>query len=169
MLAMQIMAIPVGFIGGAVAQVYLAHASDEYSKGELTQYTYKCILQLIKIGVIPLFVICLLAPSIVPFIFGEAWERTGEMMLWMLPWFIFQFLVSPLSMSLHITGNQKIAFFLQIFGLFIRCGGLYVFSIFTTHYMFEYYALSGFVFYLIYLLVVLYVIRFQQNNTIARV
>lgn len=158
-LAMQIMAIPIGFIGGAVAQVYLAHASEKYNKGELTQYTYKCIFQLIKIGVIPLFVICLLAPSIVPLIFGEAWQRTGEMMIWMLPWFVMQFLVSPISMSLHITGNHKVALLLQIFGLGIRVGGMYVFSLFLSNFMFEYYALSGFIFYSFYLLIIFFIVK----------
>lgn len=158
-LAIQIIAIPVGLIGGAVSQVYLAHASEKYTKGDLTQYTYKCILQLMKIGVIPLFLLCLLAPTIVPFIFGEAWQRTGEMMLWMFPWFILQFLVSPISMSLHIIGKQRVAFLLQILGLIIRVGGLWLLSLFMVDYIFEYYALSGFVFYLIYLLTILYLIK----------
>ncbi|WP_159516562.1 oligosaccharide flippase family protein [Acinetobacter sp. 18QD2AZ41W] len=159
MLAMQIMAIPIGFIGGAVAQVYLAHASEMYNSGELTQYTYKCMLQLIKIGVIPLVVICILAPSIVPFIFGETWQRTGEMMLWMLPWFAMQLLVSPVSMSLHITGRQKVALILQLFGLLVRVGGLYLFSTVMNNLIFEYYALSGFIFYSIYLIIVFLIIK----------
>ena len=117
------------------------------------------MFQLLKIGVIPLFVICLLAPSIVPLIFGKAWQRTGEMMLWMLPWFVMQFLVSPISMSLHITGNQKVALLLQIFGLGIRVGGMYLFSIFISNFMFEYYALSGFIFYSLYLLIIFLIVK----------
>lgn len=163
-LAMQIMTIPLGFIGGAVAQVYLAHASEKYNQGELTQYTYKCMFQLIKIGVIPLFIICFLAPSLVPLIFGEAWQRTGEMMLWMLPWFVMQFLVSPISMSLHITGNQKVALLLQVFGLSIRVGGLYLFNLFISNYLFEYYALSGFIFYSLYLVVVFLVVKKSDKS-----
>lgn len=159
MLAMQIMAIPLSFVGGAIAQVYLAHAPENYSTGKLREYTHQCIFQLLKIGVIPLFIICLLAPSLVPFIFGEAWQRTGEMMLWMLPWFIMQFLVSPISMSLHITGHQKIALLLQIFGLIVRVGGLYLCCVFMSNYIFKYYALSGFVFYSLYLFIVCMVIR----------
>lgn len=159
MLAMQIMTIPLGFIGGAVAQVYLAHASEKYSVGELSKYTYQCILQLIKIGVTPLLIVCLLAPSIVPFVFGEAWQRTGEMMLWMLPWFIMQFIVSPVSMSLHITNNHRIALLLQIIGIFIRVGGLWLLSIFVNNFMFEYYALSGFIFYSLYLYIVLLIVK----------
>lgn len=159
MLAMQIMAIPLSFVGGAIAQVYLAHAPENYSTGKLREYTHQCIFQLLKIGVTPLLIVCLLAPSIVPFVFGEAWQRTGEMMLWMLPWFIMQFIVSPVSMSLHITNNHRIALLLQIIGIFIRVGGLWLLSIFVNNFMFEYYALSGFIFYSLYLYIVLLIVK----------
>lgn len=154
MLAMQIMAIPLSFVGGAIAQVYLAHAPENYSTGKLREYTHQCIFQLLKIGVIPLFIICFLAPSIVPIVFGDAWGRTGEMMLWMFPWIFAQFIVSPISMALHIISYQKIALFLQILGLIIRVLGLWLCGLYLVDYIFEFYALSGFIFYLIYFLVV---------------
>lgn len=163
-LAMQIMAIPLGFVGGAIAQVYLAHAPEKYSKGELSQYTYKCIFQLIKLGIIPIFIICFLAPSLVPIVFGSAWGRTGEMMFWMFPWIIVQFIVSPISFVLHILGYQKIALLLQVFGLIIRVLGLWICGFYLVDYMFLYYVLSGFVFYLIYLFVVIFLINKDEAN-----
>lgn len=158
-LAMQIMAIPMGFIGGAVSQVYLANAPVKYKTGNLTQYTLQCVLNLMKIGVMPISIICILAPIVIPYIFGAEWQRAGEMMLWMLPWYIMQFITSPVSMSLHITNNQKIALILQIIGLFIRAGGVWVFSMLMVDKIFEYYALSGFIFYILYFIVVLLVIK----------
>lgn len=164
MLAMQIMAIPMRFIGGAVSQVYLSYAPEKYKLGKLSSYTFDCILKLVKIGVIPLIVICLLAPFIVPYVFGAKWERTGDMMIWMLPWFIMQLIVSPVSMSLHITGHQRMALMLQTIGLVIRVGGLCLFGIYIDNYMFEYYAISGFIFYCIYLLVVFLIIKISDNQ-----
>lgn len=159
MLAMQVMTIPMGFIGGAVGQVYLAHAPEKYQNRELSKYTYQCIFQLMKIGILPLVLICIIAPVVIPFVFGSVWQRTGEMMLWMLPWFITQLLISPVSMSLNIIGYQRISLILQVLGLCIRCGGLWVLSLFATEYMFEYYAISGFVFYVIYFYVVSFCLR----------
>lgn len=159
MLAMQLLMIPMGFIGGAVSQVYLAHAPERYQRGELGKYAYQCVFQLIKVGVIPLILICVLAPLVIPYVFGAMWQRTGEMMIWMLPWFIMQLIVSPISMSLHITGNQRVALILQVIGLIIRVGGLWVLSICVANYMFEYYALSGFIFYSLYLLVVFLIVQ----------
>lgn len=159
MLAMQVMTIPMGFIGGAVGQVYLAHAPEKYQNRELSKYTYQCIFQLMKIGILPLVLICIIAPVVIPFVFGSVWQRTGDMMLWMLPWFITQLLVSPVSMSLNIIGRQRISLILQVLGLCIRCGGLWLLSLFAMDYMFEYYAISGFVFYVIYFYVVSFCLR----------
>lgn len=165
MLAMKVLAIPIGLIGGAVSQVYLSNASEKYQVGQLSKYTYECILQIIKIGFLPLIIVCILAPFIVPYFFGTAWQRTGSMMLWMLPWFLVQLTVSPVSMSLMVTGHQRVALVLQVFGLIIRVGGLWLFSLYIADYIFEYYAISSFIFYLVYLLVVLFILhRSDKKN-----
>lgn len=164
MLAMQLLMIPMVFIGGAVSQVYLAHAPEKYHSGKLRKYTYQCIFQLIKVGIIPLVVICILAPMVIPYIFGAVWQRTGEMMLWMLPWFIMQLIVSPISMALHITDHQRIALILQIIGLIIRVGGVWLFSLYSINYIFEYYAFSSFLFYSIYFIVVCVIINLSHLN-----
>lgn len=159
MLSMQVMAIPMSLIGGAIGQVYLAHAPQYYSKGQLKQYTVQIIKKISKIAVVPIIMIGFIAPFIFPLVFGRAWVDAGHMLLWMTPWFIIQILSSPVSMSLHITGNQKIALLLQILGLLIRVGGLLLISIIYSDLAFEYYAVSGFVFYTLYLFVILYVIK----------
>ncbi|MHA3080191.1 lipopolysaccharide biosynthesis protein [Acinetobacter sp. ANC 3791] len=164
MLAMQIMAVPIAFIGNAVSQVYLADAAKKLKIGELKKYTYECVKQLLKIGVLPLIIICLSGPFIFPVVFGEKWIRAGEMVVWMLPWFAMQLLVSPISMSLHIMGVQKIALILQFIGLLIRLGGLWVLSLFSSKFLFEYYAISGFIFYLIYFFVVILIISLSEKN-----
>lgn len=168
MLAMQVMMIPMQLIGNAVSQVYLGHASEKHKVGELSQYTKQCILQLLKIGLIPLTLISVLAPIVFPYIFGPEWKRAGDMVLWMLPWFIMQLLVSPISMSLYIIEKQRIALILQIFGLTLRVGGLFLMSVYSDKYMFEYYAISGFIFYCLYFYIILMVLsKLRVNNCIG--
>lgn len=159
MLAMKVMAIPIGLIGGAMAQVYLAHAPAYYNKGSLREYTVQTIKQIAKIAVIPLISIGAVAPFIFPLVFGYSWTKAGYMVVWMIPWFIMQILSSPVSMSLHITGNQKIALALQLLGLLLRTGGLILVGMSYSEWVFEYYAISGFVFYTIYIFVILKVLR----------
>lgn len=155
MLAMKVIAMPMGLVGGAIGQVYLAHAPEYYNKGELKQYTVRTIQQIAKITIVPLIIIGAIAPYVFPIVFGTGWAKAGYMLLWMVPWFIMQILSSPVSMSLHITGNQKIALILQIVGLTIRVGGLLLISVNLSSWAFEYYAVSGFIFYSIYLSVII--------------
>lgn len=158
MLAMKVIAMPMGLVGGAIGQVYLAHAPEYYNKGELKQYTVRTIQQIAKITVVPLIIIGAIAPYIFPIVFGTGWAKAGYMLLWMVPWFIMQILSSPVSMALHVTGNQRTALILQVVGLGIRVGGLLVVSIYYSNLAFEYYAISGLVFYSIYLYLIVFVI-----------
>ena len=164
MLAMQVMAIPIAFIGNAVSQIYLANASEKMYAGQLFDFTIDCIKKLIKIGVLPIMLISLCSPFIFPIIFGEKWDRSGDLMVWMFPWFALQLLVSPVSMSLHILGFQKKALLLQLIGFFIRYGGVILVSIYFSDFIVRYYSISGFIFYLLYLLVVLRTIKKYEEK-----
>lgn len=164
MLATRVMAIPVRFIGSAVSQVFLGHAPEQHSKGQMKSYTLSCVNKILKIGGFPLIIICLISPLIFPYIFGAEWKRAGEMVLWMLPWFLMQLMTSPVSLALHIVRQQKVALILQIFGFILRAGGLLIIAKFLPLYVFEYYAISGFIFYLIYFLVIMYNIHVSDLN-----
>lgn len=159
MLAMRLLSAPMGLIGASVAQVYLSEAAEKYYQGELKVFTKKMMVSLAKVGTPPLLLFGTLAPLVVPVIFGEEWKRTGILILWMTPWFLIQFIVSPVSMALHITGNQKIAMLLQVVGLIIRVGSILLALTYFDSWLGEIFAISGAFFYIIYLLVVLYIIN----------
>lgn len=161
LLAMKAAAIPMGLIGGAISQVYLSQAPLEKREGRLSVFTLNILDKLIKIGVGPLIFIGIASPVLIPLVFGKDWERAGVMISWMTPWFVAQFLVSPISMALHVTGHQGLAMINQFFGLIVRVGftGLAIF--FAADWVFEIYAFSGFVTYSIYFLAVAYVTRIK--------
>ena len=58
-------------------------------------------------------------------------------------------------MSLHVTNNQRISLFLQSLGFVLRVGAVIVAGSFFSNFIFETYAVTGFLFYSIYLFVVL--------------
>jgi len=163
-LAMKAMAIPLSLIGGAVSQVYLSRAPDELRAGQLAPFTLKAIAGLARAGTGPLLFAGLAAPAVFPWVFGAEWQRAGEMVAWMTPWFILQFLSSPVSMSLHVTGNQRIALILQVFGLVVRVGATGFAALFASAHVFEFYAASGVVFYAAYLLAVAHVTKMNGRD-----
>lgn len=159
MLAIRLLSAPMGLIGGAVAQVYLSEAPAHYQKGELLSFTRKTVWNLAKVGAPPIFLAGVSAPFLVPIIFGAEWVRAGNLIVWMVPWFFMQFVSSPVSMSLHITGNQKTALMLQFFGLVFRSGLVLWVGISFNEYIAETYALTGLFFYTIYMLVIFLILK----------
>ncbi len=153
-LAMKVMQTPLTLIGSSVGKVYYSQAVEENSKGHLDALTIKVLSMLAKVGVGPIIFLGILSPSAVGFVFGDEWTRAGELIRWMTPWFVMQFLSSPISMSLHIIGRQKTLLGLTIFGLAIRVAFIFgALSFFGVNSLSESYAISGAVFYSICLLI----------------
>ena len=165
-LAMRAMAIPLGLIGGAVSQVYLSRAADEFREGRLTQFTLRVINGLFKSGVGPLLLIGAVSPIIFPLIFGEKWQRAGELVAWMTPWFLMQFLTSPISMAFHVTGHQRLVLLVQLVGLVLRVGIVCLSAWIAPSYIVESFALSGVVFYLMYFGAIVWVLKIPARGLI---
>lgn len=155
-LALTVMQAPMSILGSAIAQVYLSQAPAEYRLGRLGDFTVQVCGSLIRTGIGPLIFGGLLAPDLAVKIFGEEWRRAGALMAWMTPWFAMQFLASPVSMALHVANQQRFALLLQIFGLVLRVGAVVVVP---AGLLSEAYAMSGFLFYGTYLVVVLMVVH----------
>jgi O-antigen/teichoic acid export membrane protein len=119
-LAMQVIMIPTVLIGSSISQVYLSRAGLEMAEGRLAEFTLSTMKHLAKVGIFPLVVIGFAAPTIFPIIFGQKWEYAGEVTSWLVPWAILQFISSPVSMVMHVTGRQKSMLLLTTFGGFVR-------------------------------------------------
>ena len=153
-LAMAVVQGPMSLLGNAISQVYLSRAPAEYHDGQLGPFTGRVIAGLARVGTGPMIFAAITAPLVFPWIFGGQWVRAGELITWMVPWFIAQLLTSPVSMALHIAGRQKSAMVLQAGGLMIRTGLVWGAHEVFGSYEAEAYAISGFIFYGVYLLVV---------------
>lgn len=162
MLAMKVLGIPMGLIGSAMSQVYLSHAPAYHQKGELFEYTKSILRKILKLVIFPFLILLLISPYIFGYIFGTQWADIGYYISAMIPWYFMQILSSPVSMSLHIIEEQKIALILQIFGFFIRVIILLILALYFSKYISEYYILSGFIFYTVYMVVILACLKYKK-------
>ncbi|MBZ0488012.1 oligosaccharide flippase family protein, partial [Acinetobacter baumannii] len=147
MIAMQVLAVPIQLIGGAVSQVYLAHAPAAVQEKTIAHYTTNILENLFKYGVSSLIFIGLVSPILAKYIFGYEWEKVGLIISWMIPWFAFQLIASPISMIMHIVGRQKQMLLLTLTGFILRIGILYGQFYLNPTYLLEAYAISGGIFY----------------------
>jgi O-antigen/teichoic acid export membrane protein len=155
LLAMTLMQAPLAILGTAIGQVFLSRAAEHYHSGTLGNFTADTIRSLALVGLFPLLGIGILSPIVIGYVFGSEWSRSGWLILWMTPWFFMQFIASPTSMVLHVTGHQRDALILQFLGLFIRVAPVLFVCIFNRAIVSEVYAISGFIFYTIYLFKIL--------------
>lgn len=171
MLGIRLMQVPVGMIGSSVSQVYFSRAVEEHRVHNLAGITARSVASLAKVGVGPLVFAGIVAPAAFSVVFGPEWKRAGELVAWMTPWFVFQFLSSPVSMALHVTLNQPIALGLQVSGFVLRILAVILAGHFLGYTrLSESYAISGLLFYFVYLIVIFRVskVSLSDVNHIAR-
>ncbi|KOR31363.1 hypothetical protein TI04_01310 [Achromatium sp. WMS2] len=163
MLAMQTMALPMGIVGSSVSQVYFSEALNKLNNRTLGLFTIKTMYMLFRVGSPPLVLLGITAQFIFPLLFGMQWGRAGIVVMWMTPWFILQFIASPVSVILFATGNNMLGLFLQLFGFIIRTGIVLIATIIAKSWVVEAYALSGAIFYAIYLTMLVVVAKRQDQ------
>lgn len=146
-LAMKLMQIPLSLLGSAFGQVYYSLGAEKYHDGQLSEYTLETLAKIFKIGIGPLVFIAIVAPDACSFIFGKDWEPVGEIIRWMAPWFLFQFISSPISSVMFIVDKQKQLLYLTLFSFVLRISTVIAFSIFLDEYVIEAFSLTGLVFY----------------------
>jgi O-antigen/teichoic acid export membrane protein len=163
-MGMYVLQAPVALIGTAIGQVYLSRAPEEHRAGQLSKFTAEILAKLLKAGAGPLLFVGIVSPVAFPIILGNEWIRAGQLVVWMTPWFIMQFITYPISMALHVTGRQRTAFMLQFFALIVRVGVVWVVGSFATNKIAESYAISGFVIYSIYAATVLHTVAIRPKE-----
>jgi O-antigen/teichoic acid export membrane protein len=122
LLAMQVMTAPMTLLGSSISQVYVSRAPTEFREGRLAPFTLAIMRRLILVGVGPLILAGALAPWVFPLAFGANWERSGEIVAWLVPWMALQFITSSVSMVMFVVGRQRAMLALTAFGALIRIG-----------------------------------------------
>ncbi|HEV7229289.1 lipopolysaccharide biosynthesis protein [Brevundimonas sp.] len=157
-LAVFLLQAPMALVGQAVGQVYLSDAPEAHREGRLGAFTGDMLQRLARLSAAPIAFLAGVSPAAFGLVFGQDWTRSGVLVAWMAPWFFFQFLASPVSTALHVAGRQRTALALQAAGLAIRVGAVIATAAAARNWTVEAYAVSGLVFYAVYLAVVLHVV-----------
>lgn len=152
-LAIFLLQAPMALIGTSVGQVYLSGAPEALREERLAEFTQDMMGRLIQLATGPLLCAAIVSPAAFGLVFGRQWERSGVLVAWMAPWFLMQFVSSPVSTVFHVTGRQLTALILQASGLVLRVGAVLAASVFKPTMVVEAYAVSGFIFYFAYLVV----------------
>ena len=103
----RVLAMPMGVVGGSIAQVFFPQAAEARRSGNLDRLTLEMFQRLLAIGFVPILLITVVAPDLFAIIFGARWWIAGEYVRWLSLWLLFVFISSPLSNIYSVLERQR--------------------------------------------------------------
>lgn len=104
-LAQRVIAVPLNLVGTAVADVFYSRASElARTRPEALRSFLKVTMFKLSLVAVPLgFLLWLVVPGIVPWVFGSEWRDTGKFVAALAPWLSAQLVVSPVSRVVFLS------------------------------------------------------------------
>jgi len=133
-LTARILHAPITLVSGSARGVYYQKASAMYADGK-NIYTLhiKTTLGLLKLAIIPFFVVLFFGKEIFSLLFDSKWAVSGLMAQISIFWFLYAFINPSTVVSYNILGLQKIQFRIQIVLLLFRFIAIYIGFYFNSY------------------------------------
>lgn len=113
----QMLRLPLVLIGTSIGQVFFQRCAEKINKGEnVFSLAVASVRTLSLLSFVPFAVVFLFGEELFAFVFGEAWREAGVYAEIMTPWFMVNFITSPISSLPLILRKQRSFFFLAMFG-----------------------------------------------------
>jgi O-antigen/teichoic acid export membrane protein len=123
----QMLRLPLVLIGTSIGQVFFQRCAEKINKGEnVLGVAIASVRTLTLLSIVPFAVVFLFGEELFAFVFGEAWREAGVYAEIMTPWFMVNFITSPISSLPLILRKQRSFFFLAMFGTALMISTLFV-------------------------------------------
>lgn len=130
-LIVQLLVLPISFIGSAMGKVYYQQISTNSENGEnvIPRTTLQVLKILAFLSIIPSLVICLGGDALITWFLGSKWTLAGNMAICMTIWSIPTILTESLKYLFRIKDEQRYLLYIEIayftLGIGILCFGCY--------------------------------------------
>lgn len=148
-LTQRAMGVPMAFLGAAIANVYLAELPNimKVNPAEAKKFYVQSLKNLVLVGV-PLVVLStLILFYFSQYIFGDEWGGVSVLVIVLAPFFLGQFVASPLSQTLNVIGRQDVQLVWDVFRLLMVVAGLIVCGILQVEFADSILLYSGLMFF----------------------
>lgn len=106
-LTIRTMGAPISLLGTAVLDVFKRHAGESWrTTGECRREFLKTLKVLAAFSFLATGFLMLFSEQLFAFAFGQAWEKSGAIAVWLLPMFALRFVASPLSYMVYLANQQ---------------------------------------------------------------
>ncbi len=109
-MAQRVIGLPIAAIGYGVSQVFFQRSAKigNENPSELLILYRKTAGSMLIISLIPLGLLAITAPFLFGMVFGEQWSQSGLYVTILIPMFMCQFVVSPLSQIMAVISAQQV-------------------------------------------------------------
>jgi O-antigen/teichoic acid export membrane protein len=160
----KVLAAPFAFLGNTINQVFLEDAVRQKNElGQAYKLTKRMVIQLTFVSVIFFGTAYFIVEDLFAFVFGEDWRMSGVYAKYLIPFFTFKFIASPLT-SIHTAfEKQKLSFTLQLI-MFVLSMGCLLYA-YINLWIFEHYLmLFSVLMSIFYILRIIIILRISKNN-----
>jgi len=119
----RMLRLPLILAGLAIGQVFFQRCAEKINKQEdILPLMTKAVKTLVLLSIVPFSIIFFFGEELFAFVFGENWRGAGTFSEIMAPWFLVNFILSPISTLPLILRRQKSFFKIAIVGTFLMIG-----------------------------------------------
>ena len=119
-LGLQMIQMPIGFIGESIRQVFLQRGSVAKHDGTLPQLTEEICSVLIMIAVMPFLLLGIVGGDLFGLLFGSEWYEAGVFAQILALWAMVSFVASIMSTLIYVMEYQGFGFFYNVLNLSTR-------------------------------------------------
>ncbi|MFT5778967.1 MAG: teichuronic acid exporter [Crocinitomicaceae bacterium] len=113
----RMLRLPLMLAGLAVGQVFFQRSAEKYSNREnILPMILKSVKLLTLISIVPFTLIFFFGDDLFAYVFGERWRGAGEYSEIMAPWFMLNFIASPISFLPLVLRKQRQFFLMAAVG-----------------------------------------------------
>jgi O-antigen/teichoic acid export membrane protein len=125
-LSQRVVALPMTYLGTAVAQVYFAEAAHRHrdEHGGLKRLYFRSAGTLALIGLVPTLVVAVGGPDLFSAVFGSEWAEAGTYARILSIMFFCQFVVVPISQTLNVFEKLELQAVYDLVRLVLGVGTL---------------------------------------------
>jgi lipopolysaccharide exporter len=105
--AFIVLAVPMGVIGGAIAQVFFVAAGEANRTGDLPRLAGAVHARLVMLGMFPTIALMVAGPDLFAFVLGEPWREAGVFVRYVGLWLFLGGVAAPLTRLFDILERQR--------------------------------------------------------------
>jgi lipopolysaccharide exporter len=105
--AFIVLAVPLGVVGGAVAQVFFVASAEARRESRLSLLTSDVHARLVFLGLFPTATLMIAGPDLFAFVLGEPWRDAGIYVRLIGPWLYLGGIAAPLTRIFDVLEKQR--------------------------------------------------------------